>query len=335
MSTNLMQRIADLEAQVAALTAENNTLRVRSNGNGHFDSEKMAEAIGARIERSGQLLREDFTGKLAGLISPYVESTLRRCAEIEGRQGNLEKRFEEHRKVVANSAAEMSNAFVLMRQEMAKDWNAQREQIQNDFSHVDAFVKWYTAELQKNGRGSAEAVASCNRAVTACRDLTEKMSTPVTQTLEHLDDIRSWGEGVITSAAGHLTDTYKKLRRPVLKRVTILLVATIVIHLFFGSVVLWRNRAVLDTNWQALTEHSEQQKQEMRGLLDKAMEEAKESQIDREIKVKMWDALVKSLTAQQRVSLIDKFRGQVNGAERSRLDAQMESGYDQMYGRKK
>jgi type II secretory pathway component HofQ len=87
---------------------------------------------------------------------------------------------------------------------------------------------------------------------------------------------------------------------------------------------------VLDTNWQALTEHSEQQKQEMRGLLDKAMEEAKESQIDREIKMKMWDALVKSLTAQQRVSLIDKFRGQVNDAERSRINAQMQSSYDQM-----
>jgi len=68
----------------------------------------------------------------------------------------------------------------------------------------------------------------------------------------------------------------------------------------------------------------------MRGLLDKAMEEAKESQIDREIKVKMWDALVKSLTAQQRVSLIDKFRGQVNDAERSRINAQMQSSYDQM-----
>jgi len=45
----------------------------------------------------------------------------------------------------------------------------------------------------------------------------------------------------ITSAAGHLTDTYNKLRWPVLKHVTILLVATIVIHLGFGTFIFWGN----------------------------------------------------------------------------------------------
>jgi uncharacterized protein YdiU (UPF0061 family) len=165
MSNNPMKRIADLEAQNAALVAENTSLKTRSNGNGHLDAGKLAEVVGLRVDRAGQLLREDFTGKLAGLISPYIDSTIRRCAEVEEKQEDVEEKFEAHRKAIAGSAAELEATFVKLHREAAKDWKAQRELIQQDLAHVDAFVKSFRAELQAKGSKLAEAVTSCNLAV--------------------------------------------------------------------------------------------------------------------------------------------------------------------------
>jgi hypothetical protein len=332
VSDNPMQRIADLEAQVAALTAENSTLRTRSNGKGHLDAGQLADALGLRIDRAGQLLREDFTGKLAGMIAPYIEKTIKDCAEVAQRQLELERKFAEHRQAVAGSAAEMTAAFIKLRKEAAKDWKAQREQMQQDLGRVDAFAKWFRAELQAHGQQHNAAVASCNRAVSACQDLAEKMSVPLTQTIEYLNNIKVNGEATINSAARQLTSTYNNLRQPVLTRVTVLLFAAIFIQMAFGGFILWRTRVLINTNWQELTEHSEQQKQDMKTLLDKTMAEAKEAQIDKEIKVKLWDAFLKSLSSQQRQAVLEKYRMQVGDAERKRIADQMSAGYEQMNG---
>lgn len=136
MSNHPLQRVADLEARVTALTAENEALRARinghGNGNGLLDADKLVEAITLRIERSGQLLREDFTGKLAALIAPYIDKTLRQCEEVAAKQDDLEKRFREYKKSVAGSAAELEASFVKLRKEANKDWKAQRDIIQED-----------------------------------------------------------------------------------------------------------------------------------------------------------------------------------------------------------
>jgi urease accessory protein UreF len=73
----------------------------------------------------------------------------------------------------------------------------------------------------------------------------------------------------------------------------------------------------------------------LKELIDKTIEEAKESQLDREIKVKMWDAMLKTLTPQQKEAVISKSREQVNQAERKRIDDQMKSSYEQVEGRRK
>ena len=103
----------------------------------------------------------------------------------------------------------------------------------------------------------------------------------------------------------------------------------------FAIITLWGTRRALDTNWQDLSAHSEQQKQEMKGLLDKALEEQKEAQVDREIKVKMWDELMKGLAPEKRMEVIGRLREQVRKAGDERLGNQMQSSYDQMYGKKK
>jgi hypothetical protein len=207
--------------------------------------------------------------------------------------------------------------------------------MQGDFGNVDKFVSWFTAELEKNGRENVQAVVDCKLAARACQELMNKISVPVEETIKRLDEIQSEGETAIKRAAQRLTKTYENLQRPVLWIASGFLLVTIIFMSGLGWVVVKRNQTLLDSNMQQLAEYSEQQKTEMKGLFDKAMAEAKESQIDREVKVKMWDELMKTLTPQQRQAAIDRLRDLVNKAGQERLGDQMKSSYDQMEGKKR
>jgi ParB-like chromosome segregation protein Spo0J len=330
VSTNPMQRIADLEAQVASLTAANELLRANGNGNGHVDVEKL---IKQAFDRFGQTFREDYTGKLAGMIQPFIESTVRRCKETEEKQTTIEEKFKKHEAVVSKSAGNMIAAFNALHEDAQNDWQAQRDLIQSDFTHVDKFAKWFRAELDKNGKENVKAVIDCQTAARACQALTLKVSAPVEETIRHIEEIQSEGETAIKRAAQRLTKTYENLRRPVLGILSGILVTALVAMLAMAWIVFKRNEGQLESNLQQLAEYSEQQKIEMKGLFNKAMEEAKESQIDREIKVKMWDAFLKTLTPQQKEAVISKSREQVNQAQR--IDEQMKSSHEQMEGRRK
>lgn len=107
-----------------------------------------------------------------------------------------------------------------------------------------------------------------------------------------------------------------------------MLAAAIVIQMCFGAFILWRNNARLDEHWQDLTWRSQQQREEIKGLLDTTLEEVKEAQIEREIKVKMWDEMMQTMNAQQRRDLIEKLRMKVGDAEMKRVGAQVSAGYD-------
>jgi hypothetical protein len=328
VSTNPMQRIADLEAQVASLTSTNETLRANGNGNGHVDVEKL---IKQGFDRFGQ----DYTGKLAGLIQPFIENTVRRCKETEEKQTALEEKFRSHAEAVGKSADALATSFRKLHKEAENDWNAHRAQMQQDFVRVDGFVSWVEAETAKSWQENVKATTNCNLAVRACNDLLQKLDKPIEESIEHLNRIKAHGDTIILSAAEDLRNTYQRLREPVLKRVTILIIATIFIYLGIGTLVFWGNRHLINTNWRELTEHSDQQKTELKELIDKTIDEAKESQLDREIKVKMWDAMLNTLTPQQRHDAIEKFRWQVNEAERKRLGDQMGASHDQMEGKRK
>ncbi len=84
-----------------------------------------------------------------------------------------------------------------------------------------------------------------------------------------------------------------------------------------------------------MTTHAERQKKEIQGILDEALKQVKEAQIDSEIKAKMWDEIVKDLNPQQRDGYILKLRERVRKAGDKRLDDQMQAGHDQMNGKKK
>jgi hypothetical protein len=135
---------------------------------------------------------------------------------------------------------------------------------------------------------------------------------------------------MINRAGNNLVKAYQDLREPVLKRVTVLLTVCLVVFLSLSVFTMWSVRRALNNDWQEMSEHSEQQKQDVQGLIDKAFADAKEAQIERESKGKMWDALMKTLTPQQRSALWEQVRDQMRKDGEKRLSDQMGAGYKQM-----
>jgi hypothetical protein len=85
---------ARLEAIAGAVASIQKQLPAQSNG--HSNGHGSADEIIAQIARQGQLTREDFAGKLASLINPYLERVVERCVDVERRQTDLEKKLIEH-----------------------------------------------------------------------------------------------------------------------------------------------------------------------------------------------------------------------------------------------
>jgi len=150
MSTNPMQRISDLEAEVAALSAENKSLKAsQRNGHPHLNPEELAEAIGARLTRVEQNLREDFVGKFAGILLPPLENFNKRVADAEARQIDIEERLAAHKAEIA-AMLEAANQKQL-----------------DTLQRFNAAVKKHNEKNAATLQAQQEAVAACEYAARA------------------------------------------------------------------------------------------------------------------------------------------------------------------------
>ena len=141
-----MQRISDLEAEVAALNGENQSLKA-SQRNGHShpqpNPEELANALGARLVRVEQNLREDFVGKFAAsflLASETITSRLntldQRELDLEARQKSLETKLRNHYAAVGAKLDEdgerqrkwMAESVNLLNQHLAHTGTALKQQ---------------------------------------------------------------------------------------------------------------------------------------------------------------------------------------------------------------
>lgn len=87
---NSMQRIAELEAEVAFLKAERDALKEKSL---QTDIQAIADVIEVRLNRVERNLREDFVGKFAGVLLPATESITNRVVTLGKRELQLEKQL--------------------------------------------------------------------------------------------------------------------------------------------------------------------------------------------------------------------------------------------------
>ena len=154
-----MRRIADLEAQVAALTAENQALKTPRNGHAGAqpDPEKLAEAIGTRLTRVEQNLREDFVGKFAGNFLLALETITKRVVDAEDRQTEIERKLAAHKDEIAKMLedANKEQLATLLRFNAAVKKHHEQNEATLAAQHEAVEACGHAAEV------TAEAAATC------------------------------------------------------------------------------------------------------------------------------------------------------------------------------
>ena len=154
MSTPPMQWMSDMEARIAQLTARNSALEKQIKEQ-PAPAEVLA-AIAAQLARMDQSLREDFTGKFAGHITPFIDSVSNRVKALDER---LEKAEEREQWIEERVAAHEANVITKMDE-------TEQKQIE--------ILNWFIDALNQHHEINAGTLAQQQTAVADCRRATSE-----------------------------------------------------------------------------------------------------------------------------------------------------------------
>lgn len=217
MSNNPMQKIADLDARVAALTSENETLRAHKNGHSHPqpNSEELASAIGTRLTRVEQNLREDFVGKFAAsfllateTITTRLNALDQRESELEEEQKSLEIKLQNHYAAVS---AKLDEAGGRQRKLMTGFVGALNQHL----AHSDALLKAQQATVESCERAAAATAQSA----ALCTNFAKDYKATSAQAGEAIQSVKATVERELTAYTRELKTEALNTVSPVIKEV--------------------------------------------------------------------------------------------------------------------
>lgn len=218
MSSNLMQKMAELEVQLAALTAERKAGRgahVRQGNGSHGEAEELAEAIGKRLQRVEQNLREDFVGKFAGnfllateTITKRLEAVETRAAKVESEQKALEVKLQNHQKVIGAKLDES---------------NERQRKLMAEFVTLLDQYRAQNAETLKAQQAAAkeckEAVAATTKAATLCGTFAKDYEKTATTAKQNITDLVGRSADEWNNYVGKVRTALDNSMTPVMRRV--------------------------------------------------------------------------------------------------------------------
>lgn len=238
-----MQRVAELEAQVAALTAERDTLKEERS---EFDLKDHAEQICYQIEVTERRLRDDFIGKFAANFLLATEAVTNRLAAAEARESQLEERQRALQ-------AEFENHLTSVRKALAENYECQKGLVQ----WFQDYIKKYRTVVEAVLEAQLGSVRDCNKASAATAEAArmcssfaegyEAVAVAATQGMsgfaaqakrnlgDYLDDLKAAIDRAITPVLRRV----EYLTEAQFKRRAWLLAAGLVTGLLFSSVFLW------------------------------------------------------------------------------------------------
>jgi hypothetical protein len=273
-----MQRVAELEAQVAALRAERDALK---EGRPRYDLEDLADQVCDQIRKTERRLRDDFIGKFAGNFLLATEAVTNRLTAAEERESQLEERQRELQ-------AEFENHLAKVKESLAETYECQKGLVRwfydNNEKYRAAVVSVLEAQL--------EAVSGCNKAAAATAEAA-RMCSSFAKDYEAVayaakQGVSGFSEQTRGDLGGYLNDLKRSIDSaitPVLRRVEYLteeqfmrrawlLAAGLVAGLVFSSAFLWLTqppRAVERDaqRWRGLTSGlTQEQHEKVTKLLD-------------------------------------------------------------------
>ena len=168
MMSNPMQRLADLEARVKALTAERDALQqeLLQRNPSQPDINELTDLINNGLERVERNIREDFIGKFAGNFLLATETITNRVVAVEARESQIEKqqkglevRLQNHQITISRTLDEAT---------------ANQRQLLLSFLEAN---KNYNAKNEATLKAQQAAVAGCNAAAAATAKASDLCAT--------------------------------------------------------------------------------------------------------------------------------------------------------------
>jgi hypothetical protein len=276
--SNQMQRVAELEAQVAALTAERDALKEKQS---EFDLQDHAEQICYQIKETERRLRDDFIGKFAANFLLATEAVTNRLTAAEARESQIEERQRALQ-------AEFENHLSKVRESLAETHEWQKGLVR----WFHDYIEKYRATVEAVLEAQLEGVRDCNKAAAATAEAArmcssfakdyEAVAAAAKQGLsgfsaqakrglgEYMDDLKAAIDHAVTPVLRRV----EYLTEAQFKRRAWLLAAGLVTGLVFSSVFLWLTqppRAVERDaqRWRSLTNDlNREQYEKVTGLLN-------------------------------------------------------------------
>lgn len=211
MSTPPMQWMSDMEARIAQLTARNASLEKQIKEQ-PAPSEMLA-AITAQLTRMDQSLREDFTGKFAGHITPFIDSVSNRIKTLNAQ---LEKAEEREQWIEEKVAAHEANVITKM-----DETEQQQIEILNKF--VDALNQHHqinAATLSKQQlavEACRRATSETTRAATLCTTFASNYESTASHATVAIQTLAASSRGEIQSFVQGIKNETKAVIMPVIK----------------------------------------------------------------------------------------------------------------------
>jgi hypothetical protein len=202
-----MQWMSDVDAKLAQLAAQSksqpNTL-------------ELVEAVGVRISREGQILREDFTGKFAASFLLATETITKRVVELDEKQTELEER---ERKLEAQIAAHEAK----VKEDLEKTEKKQLEILNSFIDALNQHHKINAATLTKQQVAVEEcrrAAATTAGAAVLCTSFADDYKATSTQGKEEVHalamrlhgDLQSFVKGIKEETSTAIMPTIERVR---------------------------------------------------------------------------------------------------------------------------
>ncbi|MGA9994809.1 MAG: hypothetical protein WBP93_05300 [Pyrinomonadaceae bacterium] len=207
MSTPPMQWMADVDAKLAQFAAQNKSQPTNM---------ELVEAIGARIAREGQTLREDFIGKFAANFLLALETVTKRAVELEEKQTKLEEREQKLEEKTAAHEAKVAEDLEKAEQKQLEILNKFIDAL-NQHHQINATTlsKQQVAvlECQRATVETAKATALCT-SFTGDYEATVKKGGKVMEELTKKlrDDLQSFVQSVKKETSEAIRPAIKKAR---------------------------------------------------------------------------------------------------------------------------
>ncbi|HLM59489.1 MAG TPA: hypothetical protein VK308_01675 [Pyrinomonadaceae bacterium] len=230
----------------------------------------------------------------------------------------MEKRLEEHRAAIEVSLQQESDKISVLVSSLSRQINeefkAGNQKIFNAYRKIEtdlSAVNNLAGSLNKSVSEASKTYSDSTNAVNQISTLFERFKDESKEAAENIQKVRQDLMGNLGETSERIENRFEESRKHIKRSIFFVSGIVAICLLCFtimtaGSISVFMNLDA-EKRISKMDARFEEEKNEIRVILRKAIEEAQENQMADEAKVDLWDAMMQSLNPQQRNAYIIDF----------------------------